>query len=1039
MIIRILKTKLRQFIAPALAVWALMSLFGAGSAAAADDFSYVNDKNRARISLLLNKNTDYNVENKANRINIRFSQPEASPFRRISQTASGLILDSSVSADNKNVMLTLASSDISVKNHAEGSRLIIDVEKNTSDRERKNRKIDITYGSHDTFSRFVFAYEKKPQYTVLSENGRTLLTFISDVDLHPQNLKDYPKAAEIKKIEDKINGTTLIFPEELLENSETDKKIILDLKKSSRQPPENDNTFSKQVPLALAQAAPQTDHENVASLSFSWNIAVGAASFVRNGYLWVIFDHTKNVDLDEIRKLGGNMVKDVIQIPHSQATVLRFTLPENIRAGMRQEGLLWIVDLYANDLAPQVSEIPLFTRKNPQNQNFLFAPTNTAGNVISVVDPEIGDAIIIAPLVELGYGINSAYSYPDVEILASGQGLAIVPNASDIWLNRGNTGLIIRAANRSMNITENLDSIKRNEEFKKNTAEKSSFDIRVSNQLLSEKFITAENQLKADIEAAAPEQKTLAQLELAKYYLAKGLGTNALFVLNDIRNSGAPEAQSDNYHALLGVAYFLNRHYDEAVENFSFGKLPEQNEAVFWRALASSARGSDKENNAVIISFISLIKDYPQELKERIALIGAQNAIDSNDDISAQNFLDILKDSDGNDYRKANISYLTAQKFELQGYPRNAIREYARIRDSISQKYSSLARFNKAVLEDKLNLIPPTKVISEFERLRYAWGETPFKIKLLDNLARAYVKNKDYYNALRTYKELLPITPDKEEVTTKMVRLFEDIYINNMADTMTPLKALALYQDFSWLAPKSSRYSLIAQKLADRLVAVDLLDRASEILYDQLRHRTLPELQRHKIGARLALIKLFENKNQEALGILESTEMKNAPESISHHRRIIKAKALSNIGDKEQALDLLKDDQSKNAVLLRSEIYWDAGMWNEASDSIKYLIEKPQPGKPLNDEQTALVLDWATALKKSGKETVIVRLRNRFLPYFENTPYYSTFNILTNNLEKDTIDINDINSIVNDVAAFRNFAKIYNQNLKDGNLSRTIN
>lgn len=1023
--------------ASAAALGALMSVFYAFPAAAEDNFSYTNDKNRARINVLLNRETDYNIDKKDNRLSISFSNPIASDFRKIPQTAAGLIIESNVSVDNKNVILTLSTPDVSVTNHTAENRLFIEMEKNISAREKKDRNVGVTYGSHDTFSRFVFAYEKKPQYTVISENGRTLLTFISDVKLHPQNLKDYPLAGKIQKIEDQENGTTLVFPEELLKNTETDKKIVLDLKKSSLPFADNDNT--EQIPLALAQAAPRPDYENVSSLSFSWNIAVGAASFMRNGYLWVIFDHTKNIDLDEIRKLGGSMVKDVIQIPHSHATVLRFTLPENTKAGMRQEGLLWIVDLYTNDLAPQVTEMPLFTRKNPQNQNFLFAPTNTAGNVISVIDPEIGDNIIAAPLVEVGHGINSAYNYPDVEILASEQGLAVVPNASDIWLTRGNTGLIIRAANRSMNITENLDSIKRNEEFKKNIREESSFDISVSSQLLNEKFIDAENQLKADIEAAAPEQKTPARFELAKYYLAKGLGTNALYVLNDIKNSGAPEAGSENFQALLGVANFLNRHYEEAVENFSFGKLPEQNEAVFWRALASAASQFSKENNAVIMSFISLIKDYPQELKERIALIGAQTAIDSNDDISAQNFLDILKDSDGNDYRKANIAFLNAQKFELQGYPRNAIREYTRIKDSISQKYSSLARFNKAVLEDKLNLIPPARVISEFERLRYAWGEVPFKQKLLDNLARAYVKNKDYYNALRTYKELLPLASDKEEVTGKMIRLFEDIYINNMADTMTPLKALALYQDFSWLAPKSSRYGEIAQKLADRLVSVDLLDRASEILYDQLRHRTLPELQKHKIGARLALIKLFENKNQEALGILESTEMENAPESISGHRRIIKAKALSNLGENDEALALLKDDLSKNAVLLRSEIYWNAGMWNEASDSIKYLIEKPQPDKPLSDEQIAIILDWATALKKSGKETVIVRLRNRFLPYFEKTPYYSTFNILTNNLEKDTIDINDINGIVNDVAAFRNFAKIYNQNLKDGNLSRTIN
>ena len=33
------------------------------------------------------------------------------------------------------------------------------------------------------------------------------------------------------------------------------------------------------------------------------------------------------------------------------------------------------------------------------------------------------------------------------------------------------------------------------------------------------------------------------------------------------------------------------------------------------------------------------------------------------------------------------------------------------------------------------------------------------------------------------------------------------------------------------------------------------------------------------------------------------------------------------------------------------------------------MIEKPVPGQPLSEEQINYILDWATALKKSGKET----------------------------------------------------------------------
>ena len=85
----------------------------------------------------------------------------------------------------------------------------------------------------------------------------------------------------------------------------------------------------------------------------------------------------------------------------------------------------------------------------------------------------------------------------------------------------------------------------------------------------------------------------------------------------------------------------------------------------------------------------------------------------------------------------------------------------------------------------------------------------------------------------------------------------------------------------------------------------------------------------------------------------------------------------------DEALKLLNDDYSKNATLLKAEIFWNARQWGDAADAIKYLIEKPTPGKPVSQEQINYILDWATTLKKAGRETVLVRLRNKFMPYFE--------------------------------------------------------
>ena len=125
----------------------------------------------------------------------------------------------------------------------------------------------------------------------------------------------------------------------------------------------------------------------------------------------------------------------------------------------------------------------------------------------------------------------------------------------------------------------------------------------------------------------------------------------------------------------------------------------------------------------------------------------------------------------------------------------------------------------------------------------------------------------------------------------------------------------------------------------------------------------------------------------------------------------------------DKALNLLENNTSRNAILLKSEIYWNAEKWDEASDMLHLLIEKPQPDTPIDDEQMRYILDWLTALKQAGKETVIVRIKNTFKPYFEKTPYAGIFNILTDNLENDTISLKDIHKTIRNIQVFSDFTK----------------
>lgn len=796
---------------------------------------------------------------------------------------------------------------------------------------------------------------------------------------------------------------------------------------------------NKQKNNDLFKDAPLTKPASIASLRFAWNTPVSMAAFVRNNKIWIVFDHPNRFDINQLKADSNGLAKEIYTLPHPVGSIVVITPEKDVEYALRKEGLLWIVDLY-NNRPPKfkTSDMTIFTQYDSLKHSYLFVPNNYTGNVVSFLDPEIGDILSIATTSQLGLGFSSAYRYPDFDILKTAQGLAFVVNAPDIILNRGNSGVTLKAMGRSLNITSDLDVLKRNQkrlDTDKETDHANAFDLSIPQNLANKNFIDVIDDFKKQILAAPSDQKNNIRLKLVQYYVHNGLGTNALYILNQMRKLNLPESKTDRFYALSGIANFLARRYKESISDFSQGTLPDSAEGVFWRTIAQSASEYREENNAIIFAHISLMRDYPQTIKDEVAIIAARNAIATGDDLSSQNFIDILNSvPDRIRNLSPQIIYLSAQRLEMQGYIRSAIKEYQRLLTSDSSMFSAYARLRHTILSQLVNFIDTPTAIQELEKLRFAWGEKDFKINLLNKLSDFYLKNRDYYNALRILQEERSIANQQqnERITKKMVKIFEDIFISNHADeNLSPIKSLALYQDFKWLAQLSNKHNLIIQKLADRLVAVDLLPRAQNLLLSLLNRDDLPPDEEARIGSRLAVIYLFENKPSSALNIIKATEHPELSSETLNPRKIISARALSALGKPEEALAILSNETSPNALLHKFEIYWNAEEWSKASDTIKHLIKEPKPGEKLSDKQIGYILDWATTLKQSGKETVLVRVRNKFKPYFKNTPYYSVFNILTNHLEKEKVDIKAINSTINDVRNFNNFIKFYTESLTE--------
>lgn len=113
------------------------------------------------------------------------------------------------------------------------------------------------------------------------------------------------------------------------------------------------------------------------------------------------------------------------------------------------------------------------------------------------------------------------------------------------------------------------------------------------------------------------------------------------------------------------------------------------------------------------------------------------------------------------------------------------------------------------------------------------------------------------------------------------------------------------------------------RRLADRLLSVDLLDQAVELLQHQVDHR-LQGGARTQVATRLAVVYLMNRKPDRALATLQKTRAADLSNDPRDQRLLIEARAMSNLGRHEVALELITNINSREAMRLRSDILWAA-------------------------------------------------------------------------------------------------------------------
>lgn len=285
--------------------------------------------------------------------------------------------------------------------------------------------------------------------------------------------------------------------------------------------------------------------------------------------------------------------------------------------------------------------------------------------------------------------------------------------------------------------------------------------------------------------------------------------------------------------------------------------------------------------------------------------------------------------------------------------------------------------------------------IQQLDGLRFAWRGDAFKFDLLHRLGTLLIADGDYrrgLDALRQAASNFPRHPETPLVREQMASALSEIFTGKVEDA-SPLKALALFEEFKELVPAGAEGNVILRRLCDRLIAVDLLAQADALLEDQATNRLTGADKAHA-ATELAVVRLMDRRPEAALKALDIAFDGEIPPALLRQRQQLRAHALTELGRTPEALAAIASDHSRSADRLRADVYWRTQNWPEAARIFERLVDAPEGDGKLDKADARMVLNWAAALTLAGDRGGRERLRERFGTAMAASPYATAFRLI---------------------------------------------
>lgn len=761
-------------------------------------------------------------------------------------------------------------------------------------------------------------------------------------------------------------------------------------------------------------------------LTFAWANPAGAAVFQRGDAIWVVFDAPANLDISKAPR-GLSQFESMEAFRGKDYCAIRIKTARQIPVFATAVGSVWTIALGPGDEGP--STLVRVTRDDVQGPAILRAPVAGAQRVLQVADPTVGDTMSVVTALGPAKGLPSRREYVQMALLPSVQGLAIESYIDDLSVTHDGDivhigrpqGLVLSPAWATRDKDQTLLGAPRpaalpalidTENWPRTGS--GGFLARYD-ALLSE---AAAEEAKAGSDGVAP---TAAHMALARFLVGSELSFEAIGVLNQAARLNPRLADRAEFRGLRGIARVMARRYKEAEADLSSPALSEDPSAALWRAYVSGKLAQWSDERSQFSKGAQAYALFPAVWKARFARMDASAALAQGDLNGADSRIRLALQERTGPYEELASRLVQAQIIQAQGHTDRALRMYQAIATAPADYLSAPAVLRATQIQLQTGKITPAQAVNVFDDLRYRWRGDATELETIRALGQLYLSQGRYreaLEALRSAGQRLPDLPEAVQLQADLNAAFRSLFLDGGADGLEPIQALALFYDFKELTPIGADGDAMVRKLVRRLVDVDLLDQAADLLKYQVDNR-LNGVPKAQVATDLATIYLMDKKPEQAIQAINDSRTTILPTALNLQRRLVEARAWAGLGHFDNALEILGKDKSKDAQDLRAEITWQKKDWASAGPLYeKTLGQRYKSATPLSAEEEGELLRAGVAYSLAGDDAALTKLRNEYQGFIDQAHNPEALKIALAGISSGRVSVADFGRISADNEVF---------------------